>query len=896
MSNFDFLKDFDEDLWKCGNRIEEQINKYPFGVHSEATAFLEHILKNLRFSIGLPKSKKNFYDRLDEAYRTDNKKIPYKYKDLIYSAYQERNRIHADLSDIEKDQYVIALNIHKKLYYIARKYFEIMGGKKDELRGIPPYKAPELDFSPEELELIEIPDFNDIIDVKYDYCVVCGEPNHDSYSIYCQNCNNHIDNANNFISIRNHFGKDATLTKEKLIEYGIPEANVNSLMSHLTKSDLFKVKGRNIEFNNSKMDSYLREVDRYIRVGELLTQFRHDLITPAEIRQTSEYKTGSYSEKNTFHHFYRVINEEIINKFEKELLSTEDIKKSIEYTTITSKELNRWYNIQLNLYRKDNSSEAFELFNKLMIDEYLSLKREGLKEDEISKNLNISHEMLEFFPKFRDDFDDEISKIKKDLILKALSENKSKSEAIDFAGITQKEYDDIIKYSRFKQNEFSKDYERILNERKETLLFNLTDNDLIKSCEMTKITVNDFYDWYDKADLNSDFYIKSTKILMKKFLDERKTGKTKLQAADAIYLKENIVNYWLKRKDKLFDKFQDDNLKVTVDLILEGFKNNKTISEIIKEVEVTPRKINTFLDLGRRQSKIYVELYEYYENEVIPRNLSKFLAEIKNKSLNKALRLSDLTMDELNYYYENDEEFHNKFLALKMDKYIEEILDGRSHVTSINRSYLTQDEYNQLKDEIDEIILKERMKIVKREIANDSKTDLAAKRAGVTFDDVYGWYYKGKSDEKYREFSEFFYNHYIETNVLLVNRLIRDGKSIESIVNSSKDNFTKKDFEMWQKEGLIKKENSYIDLTEDDTEEGISLFDSYNYGETPSENYLPKGIKNSNLYSRMNKDKDEEIRMKDVVFKQKKHSKSSTIIKKYEKDEEKLKKEILGKK
>ena len=39
-------------------------------------------------------------------------------------------------------------------------------------------------------------------------------------------------------------------TKEDLIEYGIHEGYVNLLISSLNKSDLFKVKGRFISFNN----------------------------------------------------------------------------------------------------------------------------------------------------------------------------------------------------------------------------------------------------------------------------------------------------------------------------------------------------------------------------------------------------------------------------------------------------------------------------------------------------------------------------------------------------------------------------------------------------------------------------------------------------------------------
>ena len=892
MNNFDFLKDFDTTLWKLGNRIENQVNISPSGVKADATTFLEYILKQYLSSVNIPyNSRKNFSDQIDAVFREGG--IQFGFKERIKSAYNKRNEIHGDFEEIEKNEIATALELHKKLFYIAKKYYRD-SDEYDEYKGVPLYKAPEVDLTDDEIELLEIPDFDEIIEFKYDYCVVCGEPNHHSYSIFCEKCNQEIDNANNFISIRNSFGKDSKFTREDLIEYGIHEAYVNRLIFSLNKSDMFKVKGREYRFNNSNLDSFLDKIDKYIKVGELITQFREDKITPTEIKQTYEYKQGSFKQY-PFYQFYKVINEEIVNKFEKDLLTTENIWDSIEYTTISPKELNRWYNIQLNQYKKNNINESFVIFNNLLTDEFLFLKRQGIKDKDIIAKLNISNEMYEFFPKFRENFTSEIEEIKKDLILEALSENKSRNEAIELAGITQKEYDDIIKYSKFKGNEFSEEYERIVNERKESLLINLTDNDLMVSCELTKVNVDDFYKWYDKAKIYDEFYINSTKILMKKFLSERKTGKTKAQACKTIGLKESIVDYWLKRKDKIFDKFQDDNRKVTVDLILKGFKDNKSKKEISRDVEVSIDKINSYLLLGQRGSSLYKELFTYYESEVIPRNLSRFLNEIKNKSYKKALNTVDLTEKELNYFYDKNDEFHEDYLLIKKDKYISEQLDDINHHTSLKRSNLSEEEYLQLKDKIDVIILNEKMEIVKKEILNDKKTDVAAKHAGVTFDDVYDWYYKGKSDEEFNDFSKFFHDHYIEPNVLWVNKLLGQNHSIESILRIFKINFTEKDFEIWQKEGLIDKENVILNLNNDDEDkkDSISILESHGsklYSNESKDNELVSDDSNSVLYDKVNKNEDN----KEVFFNMKNPSESATILKKDKKDIEKLKKEILG--
>ena len=635
MSNFDFLKDFDTTLWKLGNRIEKQVNISPSGVKADATTFLEYILKQYLSSVNIPYNPyKSFKEQMNSVSREGG--IQEGFKNKINNAYDRRSKIHDDFENIEKNEFATALALHKTLFYIAKKYYRD-SDQYDEYRGVPKYVPPEIDLTDDEIELLEIPDFDEIVEFKYDYCVICGEPNHHNYSIFCENCNREIDNANSFITIRNDFGKFSRFRKEDLIEYGIHEAYAVSLITSLNKNELIKAKNGFYTFNNSKLDSYLDKIDKFIRVGELITQFREDKITPAEIKQTSEYKQGSFRHY-PFEYFYKIINEEIINKFENDLLTTQNIWESIEYTTISQKELYRWYNIQLNQYKKNNPNESFVIFNNLLIDEFLMLKRQGINEKDIGAKLNISDEIYEFFHKFRKNFSYEIEEIKKDLLLKALDENRSRTEAIELAGITQKEYDEIIKYSKFKGNEFSEEYERIVNERKESLLINLTDNNIMISCELTKITVDDFYNWYDEAKIDDEFYIKSTKILMDKFLKERRSGKTKSESCKTIGLKESVVDYWLKRQYKLFDKFKDDNVKVIVYLILNGFKNNKSKKEIAENVEVSVDRINNYLISGRNGSRTFAELSSYYENEVIPKHLSRFLNEIKNKSFKKSLQ------------------------------------------------------------------------------------------------------------------------------------------------------------------------------------------------------------------------------------------------------------------
>ena len=529
MSNFDFLKDFDVTLWKLGNRIERQVNSSPSGVKADATTFLEHILKKLLNMAGLKyNSRKSFTDQVDAVFRSDLK-MSNAYRERIKSAYNYRNKIHDEFEDIEKHEFEDAVQLHEKLFYIARKYYRDYNDDYDEYKGVPDFRPLNLDFSTDEVEMVKLKDFNDIVDVKFDYCIVCGRPNHLNYSIYCHECSTALDNANNFISIRNAFSKDARFTKEDLIEYGMPEGYVNQFIHSLTKENMLKVAGRFITFNNMYLDDYLRKIDSYIAVGELITRFREDRISPEDIRKSKEYRLGR-NKQEPFYQFYKIVKREIRKKFEKDLLATGDIWKSIDYTNITDKELERWYNIQLGNYQRGTINEAFVVFNQLLIKDYLKLKSEGILEAEIRKTLNVSDNVYEFWCGFDKYFQTNLRKIKLNLIKEGINSHMTRDEIIEYAGVTAKEYDDIFKVADLKGEEISELRNREIESRKREFLKYLFNFDLPIACRKALFTIDDFYEYYDTADVSSEFYIKSTRILMDKYLSQRRMGKTKRSA------------------------------------------------------------------------------------------------------------------------------------------------------------------------------------------------------------------------------------------------------------------------------------------------------------------------------------------------------------------------------
>ena len=774
MSNFDFLKNFDENLWKWGNRIEKNVNTAPQAVKADATNFLEHILKNLLNRIGKKyNSRKGFYYQLDEVYR--NNIISFRYKDLIYSTYELRNQIHGDISEIEKNEKLVARDIHRNLYYIAKKYYRDYSESYDKYKGVPDFKEIAIDTSSDESELIEKPYFDDLVDISYDYCVICGEPNHSSYSICCDKCNQKIENANNIISVRNTFGKEGEFTKEDLIEFGIQEAYTNQLVNALTLENVLNVKGRKISFNNRRFDSYISEIEDLISIGELLTKFLEDKITPADIKKTREYKEGSLKHE-PFYKFYQLVNDEVINKFERDILSTHNIKKSIEYTTISQNQLNRWWDINKNNYEKSVKSESFIIFNNSLIDEYLTLKEKGLPQNEIKKQLNMKDGMFEFLTGYDDDFVENINEIKKDLIIRALSENKSKAEAIEFAGITPAEYERIVTFSNYKNDEFAQLRAEQISERKRNFIKCLEDNDLKTSCEMTNITLDEFYEFYNKNNFKSESYIKSTKLLMDKYLNARQKGLTKKEACDKTYIHEDTVEYWLNRKVDIFDDFKNKNIAVIAELMLDGFKKGLKKSQIAEICDITPGQLNNYLNVGRRGSPMFLGVYEYYENNVFPKLLDEFLNDLQRKDVKKALSASDLTFDEIERYLSESPEFKKEFYDIRVEKYISEVMKGKNHQIALKNADLS-DEYEENKEDIIcRLTDKQRQRAIALSENIISITEIS-RRINVdleTFDD---WFIKGwEGDEKYKEFTdaifenslEFIYNNsllYIQSGV-----------------------------------------------------------------------------------------------------------------------------------
>ena len=187
MSNFEFLKSFNKELYEIGVKLEEDVIDSPRAVTADATQFLETLVKDIyRISKNKLDSKLiSFYKKVNNLYRLGE--ISYIYKNKLLEAYNLRNKIHNNYQNPE-EEIKIAFDLHKRLFYISKKYFNDYADNKRFI-SIPEYNVPEKKY------------------VNFDNCIICGCENKNKSSNMCDACNLKIDNLNLVLSIKNTFNE-----------------------------------------------------------------------------------------------------------------------------------------------------------------------------------------------------------------------------------------------------------------------------------------------------------------------------------------------------------------------------------------------------------------------------------------------------------------------------------------------------------------------------------------------------------------------------------------------------------------------------------------------------------------------------------------------------------------
>lgn len=673
MTNFDFLKSFNNELYEIGVKLEKDVLDAPRAVTADATLFLETLVKDI-YRLSQKKLEKNlisFYKKIDHLYRLGA--ISYIFKNKLQDAYNLRNKIHKNHQD-PQDEKKLALDLNQRLYYISKKYFRDFCENQRYIN-IPEYKKPER------------------IDIHFERCIICGKENEDSTSNMCGDCNSKIDNANILLGIKNSF-KDNGFSKKDLINYGISESETLSLLVNLTREKLLSKKGELYHINSDEFDKQLVEIDEYIEIGLLLTKFYSGEISASEIKSTLEYWKGGINQK-PYVEFYRLVNLKLETTFENNLCKYESIKKAIKSSSMDNLSIKDWFERKKEDFTNGDLNDAFILYNELLIKDYFKLKKKNLDESKIKYQLDISESIYDFWQNefMGEDFLKMTTEIKKDLIIKEIKKNKSLKEALASVGISEKEFDRLYLLSQKNDDDFYRMFSDIyIKKRQKTFLKHLEYNNLNSAIRISKITMNEFNRWYSEGEIEySQFYIKSTKLLINKYLKYRKRGWKKQDILKKTNISKNMLKSWLTNTDLEFLRdFQFENSIITSNLIKRGkvinaLKEDYNKIEAIYAAEMTPKEFNNIYNASKIDNS---DFYRRFDEEYKKNRQRLFPKLLKDNDFFNALQKCEITQKDFNKWYQKDQDkftangygsdFYIDTTRLLMQKYIQERLNGKN--------------------------------------------------------------------------------------------------------------------------------------------------------------------------------------------------------------------------
>lgn len=673
MSNFDFLKSFNRELYDIGVKMEDDVINSPRAVTADATLFLETLVKDIykQSNKKLENNLISFYKKTDNLYRQGV--ITYIYKNKLQDAYSLRNKIHQNYQNAHEER-KLALDLHKRLYYISKKYFRDYCDLEKYV-DIPEYRKPEHR------------------EIHFENCIVCGAENEDPSSNFCTECNVKIDNANLLISIKNSF-EDGRFTKRDLISYGLTESEAIAFLIGLSSDNVISKKGQFYAINDGRFSQLVDEVNEYIKISVLLTQFYSDKISASEVKNTLEYWKGGINQKN-YGEFYRLVNVKLERDFEQNILKSENIKKSMGESSMDDMNIREWFCRKRDGFIAGELNEAFIMYNELQIKSYFEYKRKNLEEDRIRSKLEITDEMLDFWQNhfMSEDFLKKTNEIKKELVIKEIKKNKTLKDALKSVGITQKEFDRMYYMSQKSGDEFHKTFDaEYTQKRQKTFLKHLKKKNLNTAIRNSKITRNEFDIWYFTGEIEySEFYMKTTKILMEQYLGYRKRGWSKREILKKMNISSDMVKSWAKHDDlEILMEFEQKNADITSTLIKRGkiinaIKDDFTKDEAIYMAGITPKEFMDIYNASKREkSNFHIRFdEEYMENR--KRLFPKLLVE---NDFYNAIQKCEITQKEFNEWYVRDQdrymstniatEFYSKTTRLLMQKYMDARQKGKN--------------------------------------------------------------------------------------------------------------------------------------------------------------------------------------------------------------------------
>ena len=195
---------------------------------------------------------------------------------------------------------------------------------------------------------------------------------------------------------------------------------------------------------------------------------------------------------------------------------------------------------------------------------------------------------------------------------------------------------------------------------------------------------------------------------------------------------------------------------------------------------------------------------------------------------------------------EQFKDFYHDFFDVKINLLVDNILSKKSLKISLKNSYLSREEYEENKEYIEDIILMERIMIIADGINKNKTTGVKlAKSVGISVDEIYEWYVRGKDgEERFRIFSQIFELGVVLPRVLAFKKARDIGIPVKFLNKKLKKDLGSADYRNWQEHDII---NQRLEFTESD-------------GESIDEKKVKNFLEKSELFAL----KDRKIKSKDL--------------------------------
>ena len=685
-------------------------------------------------------------------------------------------------------------------------------------------------------------------------CLVCGNDTEDSN--ICTECLKKIDFSGTLKKIKRSLNENAFINND-LINLGYTQKDVKELISILKDFSLIKEADEKFIFNKNVVKNFLY-LENVVDIEDLFVSFYNEEISSKNISESEFYNLGKEGNA-VFNRFYLISSNIKFNRYIKDL--TEDIpyEEAEEKNSISNDEIVDWYSGRINRFiqSKDDSSEEnnsfiqkFILITEVLMNKWLLFRGKNLTKKEISNQLGLSNEITNFWfkkaeqYKFNEEYDIFDSFYRKrelvdmDLILKSISDDKSREEIANDANVKLSELNHFYELGMRKiepyvsfYNEFKNNY---VYKRIGIYIDNLKNN--FKSSESqlnTNITSEELQDWYNqgKIDFITDdpkterfinFFFVRTILLSNRWLSLRKESYSFEDASKEIEVSAAEVKEWLEFGNnnqyenldgyQLFKNFYDSEQEIVIDSIINSLNEGKTLEEAALKENLTVQDLDGYYELGfeptdeefdaldntfyEQEEDIYSlkssesdrypynKYYDYIEYVFYPKMRTQYLRLLsEGKSIENAAKLCELDMEDITDWYAKGwlgiteyVDFYNDYLNIKIEDYKDNIIKGKTKEEALKSAYLDESEISNNEDEINKDIIRKRMDSVLKEVKSGKNSEKIAKKFKINQSDIFEWFEKGLNGETdYIDFYKEYFENYVSIGCEAVSSYFAKG-------------------------------------------------------------------------------------------------------------------------